>query len=368
MEKIERGRAVVRNAVKASNKNKKEIYELLTGQHKDGAGIQLSASKVAKYVGVSRQYVSKTIKEFENNNLIKCINPEERIKLYEATYRDFDDRYIIKKDDEKDKKSLSTKPRPRREIVLQKARYQTKIEREYTDFFENCNKYVRGNCAVRQYKAKIFDEFDAWTFEKHGKNNLIIIIPEMPFSKKSLKSARVAIFNIVYEALKWFQKKAHIRVSWNDLHCIEKPHVQKKALSPKAKRVAAGFSLNIDGKMLDMSSGDADFEQTLLDDDLYDAVDALESWDLMGYVENEFKQVRKELNDFRKQPTVDEEIEGRVTALEKKQKGLLKHINIIEENISKVKTMLEDIPTKASKTEDKIPEKKEDEYDNIMYQ
>jgi predicted RNase H-like nuclease (RuvC/YqgF family) len=118
--------------------------------------------------------------------------------------------------------------------------------------------------------------------------------------------------------------------------------------------------------MLDMSSGNADFEQTLLDNDLYDAVDALESWDLMGYVENEFKQVRKEINEFRKQPTVDENIEDRVAQLEKKQKGLLKHINIIEDNISKVKTMLEEIPTTVKKKEGKT--KKIDEYDRIMYQ
>lgn len=352
--------------MKIVNKKKKDIYLLLTGQHPVGEGHQLTASKIANFLGVSRQYVSKTIQEFKKNNIIKCINPEERIKFYESTYVEFKDIYKVKKAKKKSKKSLPTKSRSRREIILQKARYQTRIERDYTDFFEKCNKYDRGNCTVRKFRAKIFDEFNKWTFEKQGKNTLIIIVPEMPFSKDSLNSARVAIFSIVYEALKWFQKKAHIRISWKELRCIQKPHVTKKALSPKAKRVAAGFSLNIGGRMLDMSSGSADFEQTLLDNDLYDAVNALESWDLMGYVENEFKQVRQDISSLQDHPPLtDEGIIDRVSKFERRQNRLMKHIHKIEESISTIKTIIgENVQNKGTEE----VKKESDEKYNIMYQ
>ncbi len=347
--------------MKSANETVKDIYLMLTGLHKQSKGVQLTASKIAVYLGVSRQYVSKKVKEFEKNNLIKCINPKERIKFYEATYHDFDSIYHVEKAEEKDEKALSTKSRPRREYLLQKQRYKVNIEREYTNFFEKHTKYVRGNCACYKFRTKIFDDMGEWTFEKQGKNTLIIIIPEMTFSMSELIAADTAIFNVTYEALKWFCNKAKIRIDWRTLKQVQKPHVTKKALSPKAKRVARKFSLSIDGKMLDMSSGCADFETEVLNPELMETVSTLEQWDRLALLEGQLSDVREDVFSLKGQQGIDPSVEGRISELEEKQEKMLGHINVIAENLSVVKRLLKGEDVNENNNDNKKEEDKKDE-------
>lgn len=303
---------------------------MLVGTNINARGYQFSASKVAKFLGVSRTFVSNTIKEFiDEDKLIKCINPNEYIKLYDATFRSFESVYIVV--NKKEKKML-TKPQPSCEIVLQKARYKINISREYTDFFEKQRHIWHGKAAARQFRTKIFDEFGKWTFEKQGKNTLIIMVPEMFFPRESLYAARAIIFSILHEAIKWFCKRAHITVNWKTLHQCQKPHVTKKALSSKAKMICRNFSLNIDGKMLDMSSGAADFESTVLDTDMVDAIDILETWDVAGHFEERIKDLTINSNEFGE----------RLDKIEQKQKKFVSKINKVIDVMSELKAMIEE--------------------------
>ncbi len=326
--------------MKQCNKTKKEIYDLLVGTHSGARGFQFSASKVAKFLGVSKSYVTKVIKEFiDEDKIIRCINPNEYIKLYEATFRPFDGTYSVTKEAKKKEVNL---PQPSCEVVLQKARYKITISREYTDFFEKQRHIWHGKAAARQFRTKIFDEFGKWTFEKQGKNTLIIMVPEMFFARSHLEAARITIFSIVYEAIKWFCKHAHITVNWNTLHQCQKPHVTKKAMSSKAKRICRNFSLNIDGKMLDMSSGDADFESTVLDTELVDAIDILETWDVSGHFEKRINEVVLNYTDFA----------GRLDKVELKQKKFVKKIDKVIEVMSELKAMIESVDVKEMDPED----------------
>ena len=73
----------------AKKANKKEVYKLLIGTHPSGAQYQFTASKIADVQGVSRQYVHQLIKEFQEKNLIKCVNPKDYIRFYSATEKTF---------------------------------------------------------------------------------------------------------------------------------------------------------------------------------------------------------------------------------------------------------------------------------------
>lgn len=345
---------------KKANKTKKEIYKLLIGTHISSPGEQVSASKIAVYLGVSRQYVSKTIKEFEKYHIIKCINPKDKIKLYESTLHDFDFVYEVEDDNEK---SLSTKSGPRPEMVLQRTQYTIKIERDYKDFFEKFPEHKWGNCAFRQFKTKIFDEFEEWTFRKQGKKTLIIIAPDMFFSERAREAARITVWNIAFEATKWFSKHASIKLDFRTFKNTQKPNVMVKAMSSKAKRIAAQFSLNINGKMLDASSGHADWETTTLDHELNDAIRVMDTWDTTAYLLNELNT----LNDRVEKITgsvdgvaidgIDERLNGfdvRLDEVEEKQKKMVENIDMVMDKLGEIRGML-------------IDGKKEFDSDNMMF-
>ena len=324
---------------KKANKTKKAIYKLLVGTHISSPGEQVSASKIAVYLGVSRQYVSKTIKEFEKHHIIKCINPKDKIKLYESTLHDFDFVYEIEDEDEK---SLSTKSGPRPEMVLQKAQYTVKIERDYNDFFEKFPKHKWGNCAFRQFKTKIFDEFEEWTFRKQGKKTLIIIAPDMFFSERARDAARITVTNIVFEATKWFSKHASIKLDFRTFKNTQKPNVMVKAMSSKAKRISAQFSLNIDGKMLDTSSGHADWETTTLDHELNDAIRVMDTWESTAYLLGELDELKDRYGKINE--SVDGvligNIEERLSIVEKKQVKIVENIDTAMRSLQEIKNMI----------------------------
>jgi len=62
-----------------------DIYLLLIGKYEEENQQCYSAKKIAKFLGVSKQYVSKVIKEFKNTGYITCDNPHARTKFYSPT-------------------------------------------------------------------------------------------------------------------------------------------------------------------------------------------------------------------------------------------------------------------------------------------
>ena len=272
--------------------NRKEVYDLLVGTHKVAGGYQFTASKIASYLGVTRKTIHVIIKKFIEKSIVVCDNPNDYIKFYSATSKPFESVFPVKKDVTQKMLPIS---RPSRQFALQKARYRIEIEKEYSNFFEKQYTYKRGNCTHHKYKTKIFDNCSEWTFEKAGKKALIVVVPEMVFDKKYLSQARATIFTIVYEALKWISKKAKIKLKWDTLHICQKPHVCRPARSSKAMRITRDFSLNINGKMLDMSSGKADWETTILDEGMMDAVDALDSWDVVSFYADDVNNMKNDI-------------------------------------------------------------------------
>jgi len=120
----------------------------------------------------------------------------------------------------------------------------------------------------------------------------------MCFKKNELSIARHTIFWITYEALKWFAKKAKIRFDWASFHLCQKPHITRAAQAAWAKRVANNWSLSIDGKMLDSSSGKADWESEIFDDNIVNAVGALENWDNVAVMQQQIEKLQLSHNDI----------------------------------------------------------------------
>lgn len=333
--------------MKRCNHTKREVYLYLTGQHPDALGVQHPAKTVCSLVGKHKTTISKMINTFiYKDGLIKLINPNEYIKLYEATFRKFDDIYNVNEDNDKNKLNDL---RPRREVSISKSRYEIMIEKEYSHFFEEIKPTYRGNCKHHTFKTKIFDEFDEWIFQKQGHRKVIIIVPRMYFTQETLIAARQTIFGIVFEALKWFAKKAKIKFKWETLHLCQKPHVESKAMSPKAKLVCRDFSLNIDGVMLDLSSGKADFETTVLDGDMVDTIREMEILNFRVWIRKELKKVR---DDFGKMDVnyatnfieIGEQMstfEKRLETMEMVQQKVLKSFKRISKGMDETKKELQ---------------------------
>lgn len=306
--------------------DKKEVYKLLVGTHEASGGYQFTANKIAVYLKCSRVAIHKIVNEFLKKGIINCDNPKDyHNKFYSVTGKSYEQAY-----GKITEQTMLTKSRPSREIALQKAKYTIEIEREYSEFFKKQRRYDRGNCAHYKFSTTIFDNCGKWEFEKAGKKTLVITVPEMVFEKRYLAQARSTIFTIVYEAIKWFCKKAKIKVRWETLHLCEKPHVQRPARDSKAIRITQDFSLNIDGKMLDMSSGKADWETTVLDEHVVDAVSALETWDLASFVNSS-------LQDFELRLCV---LEDKASNVEEWRPKLNEKINSIIETMNEIKNIV----------------------------
>lgn len=270
-----------------------EVYQYATGTHKDGGGFSFSAKKIANFLGVSRQYISLLLQEMVVGGYLVCSNPKGNEKFYTATTRIYDGEKTNISDG-MESTNLGRRPG----IILQKTRYEINIKHEYTKFFNDKKSWIWGNCPCSKYNVKIFDNFDNFEFRKIGKKKLIVIVPGMCFKKYELSIAQHTIFLITYEALKWFAKKAKIRFDWTSLHLCQKPHVTRAAQAAWAKRVANNWSLSIDGKMLDSSSGKADWESEIFDDNIVNAVDALENWDNIAVMQQQIEKLQLSHNDI----------------------------------------------------------------------
>ena len=305
---------------------KKEIYKLLVGIHPDGADYHFSASRIAKVLGVSRQYIHRTIKEFESKGIIKCDTPKAYIKIYSGTYKSFESAY----------KKMSTKSEPssefaekkkklvidekscvQKELIVQKARYEILIKKEYIDFFKDKKTWMHGNCRHFKWRSKVFDQLHDFQFEKVGRQKLVLVVPEMMFRKQELSIAKHCMFAVAYEALKWFAKEAKIEFDWGTMHLCQKPHITRSSKKSKVMKVAKDWSLSIDGRMLDMSSGKADWEAEadsvgtkLFDDSVIDAVDSLETWDAFSIVKSDLEDINVRLYELEgMQPKINEKVD-----------------------------------------------------------
>jgi len=274
-----------------------EIYQLLIGTHLNYPGEQHYITKIAEILNVSKQCISKFVKEMENGGYIRCDTPNANQKFYSATTKIYDAEKPISLDGY-ELTDLGRRPG----IIVQKARFKIRIEREYTDFFNLCNKNLKpwkwGNCNCIKYVSKVFDNFDTFEFRKTGKDKLIVIVPGLCFKKCELGIAHHTLFWITFEALKWFAKKAKIRFDWNTLHLCQKPHITRAAHAAWVKRIANNFSLSIDGKMLDSSGGKENWECLVFDEGLVDAVGALENWDNIAVMQGEIKRLHSRMDGF----------------------------------------------------------------------
>ena len=268
-----------------------EIYQMQTGTHKDYPGEQLYATKIAEIIGVSKQQVSKIVKEIEKEGYIQCDTPNANQKFYSATKKIYNGKKPITPDGYE-----STDLGRRPGVIVQKTRYNITIEREYTNFFKDKKSWKWGNCPFSKYEVKVFDNFDTFEFRKAGKNKLIVIVPGLCFKKSEISIAHHTLFWITYEALKWFAKKAKIKFDWKTLHLCQKPHITRAAHAAWAKRVANNFSLSIDGKMLDSSGGKENWECLVFNDDLIDAVGALENWDYIPSIQKDVKGLQSRID------------------------------------------------------------------------
>lgn len=273
--------------------SKVEVYQLLTGNHKKHPGEQLYITKIAEILSVSKQIISKNVKEMEKQGYIKCDTPKANPKFFSATTKIYTDKESINPDG-----YVSTKLGRRPGPIIQKARYEITIDREYIDFFKDKHHWIWGNCHCWKYSIKIFDNFDDFEFIKIGKKKIVLIVPGICFKKHELSIAHHTLFWIAYEALKWFAKEAKIKFDWPTLYLCQKPHVTRAALAAWVKRVARDWSLSIDGNMVDSSSGKADWETLVFDDSIVDAIDALENWENVAAMQDNIESLKQKVNQI----------------------------------------------------------------------
>ena len=325
-----------------------EIYRRLVGTYKDHKGMQQFGQQIAKALGVRHSYIYKIIRQLEKGGYIVPQGKKTCPMFYSATAKLFIRRDVTSstpKDATKSQGSsqFSQQKKPvlldrsnyaQNKYTVQKARYDIKIVREYTNFFDDKKNWMHGNCKHYKYQTKIFDNLGEFQFEKVGKK-LIVVVPEMIFNKEEFTIARHTIFSIVYEALKHFSKIAKVKLDFESLHLCQKPHICKKANSPEAIKVARDWSLSIDDRMLDMSSGKADWETTVFDDAVVDVISALETWSPIA-------SLKSELDD----------LNFRLTDVEEMQPEIKNKMDILIDGMTELKEMVN--AKKEGKPDDKI--------------
>jgi len=316
--------------------------------HKDCRGMQQYGQQIAKTLGVRHSYIYKIIRQLEKDGYIVPQGKKSCPMFHSATAKLF-----IRRDVTSPPPEDVTKPDPSSEFsqlkkpvlldrsnyaqnkyTVQKARYEINIVREYTNFFDDKKNWMHGNCKHYKYKTKVFDNLKEFQFEKVGKK-LIVVVPEMIFNKEEFSIARHTIFSIVYESLKWFSKLAKVKLEFESLQLCQKPHICKKANSPEAIKVARDWSLSIDDKMLDMSSGKADWETTVFDDAVVDVISALETWSPIA-------SLKSELDD----------LNNRLTDVEEMQPEFASKIDILIDGMTELKNMIN--TNKEGKKDEKI--------------
>lgn len=67
------------------NKTKHEIYQYLIGSHPYGAGKHFSASRIAKFLGVSKSYIHRIKRQLNQEGFIFPLNRKTTPKMYSST-------------------------------------------------------------------------------------------------------------------------------------------------------------------------------------------------------------------------------------------------------------------------------------------
>jgi hypothetical protein len=270
-----------------------EVYLLFTGKHPEYPGQCLSCNEISKLLGVSKQRITVIKEEMIKLEFIKFNFKKGKEKIYKATGKEFDKFQSIHITPRTNNKSEY-----RSEKFLQKARYEIVILSEKYDFFKDKKKWMRGNCPHSSFNTKVFDNFPNFEFTKVGNKRLIVTIPGMSFKNEEFSIAKHTVFWVAFESLKYFSKISQMKLDFSTLRLCQKPHICSPAKAPWAKRVARGWSLKINNKMLDNSSGKADWECNVFDDDVVSAIETLDNWDNIGIMQGDIKKLQGRMDDF----------------------------------------------------------------------
>lgn len=204
-------------------RKKKDLYLLLIGEYEEINPQRYCAKNVAKFLGVTRQYVSKVInKDLIKNRYITCDNPHARTKFYSSTCKK--PSFLVNQNSQKSVNHFSPSNPANFTGSLQGGVFSTSIS-QWSCPIENLSK-VRGldqwksynmcNGVVKYYKDYLFSE-PINTFLKFqitiGKNKatMNLVYPRMEFdNKEDFRNFERDIGDYVKQAMHFIAQKYNI--------------------------------------------------------------------------------------------------------------------------------------------------------------
>jgi len=192
---------------------KAKIYNLLA----DG----FTQARVAKILGISRQYVNKVTKELLEGGFLVCINPKGNPKLYKATGRP----YIIKQGKKQCSVNQIRRGRPFDALELCRV-HQIVCKANIIKQPENVpwdNEWK--NNGTSYFQMKVVLDIGIVTFRRiKGKQSdqLVIWMPERWLSKEEMQKYLPVLKGYAQRAANWFMKKYNCTLGLLELY--QKPH------------------------------------------------------------------------------------------------------------------------------------------------
>jgi biotin operon repressor len=206
-----------------------KIYDLtVVGQH---------ASKIAKSLGASRAYVSRTIRRLEAGGYIVCINRKGKPKVYEPTKKTLNSDTLIPLTPDAVKRSSL-----RLEIVkIQKSSFKFNIvNKPLREKWDKEYQWSKNNGVMIKQYAHPFEHGTIIFRRFISKNDdfLMVILPQMMLPENEIDSADDFLTQMAMMAGAWIQKRFKMRLGLPE--SVQKPHY---AVPPREPALAKAFKV-----------------------------------------------------------------------------------------------------------------------------
>lgn len=266
----------------------KAVYEyLILGKHQ---------AEISRILGYDKARISRITKTLVKAGYLLCIDPNSRVKFYEATKKKF-----VLNDILAFSKALPNnlqRSRHRCNIMrISKARFKTNVIGHFGKIIKWDKGPIKINNNVVYYDYDYpFANLGSVKFRFFENNkSLIIILPQVLWEKSAGKPDNY-LKDMANKCAYWFMKK--FNVDLQGLEIVQKPHIGVAAKEADLIHAAQEASYNINGIMLDTSAPDyaADVESENFED-VINYLDAIKKIRILEMKVNTFENSISLLTD-----------------------------------------------------------------------